>query len=152
MSKVQPRDRQNILWLDNDPGYIYGFVEALKRAGFLVDVVRSVTAAEALLRNRSFDLVLIDVMVPLTEAERDAGYSAAVTDEGHKTGLEFYRRNRETIDEHGLAVALTVRVDKAIRDEFIAAGLPSTNFLTKLEVRDAGDFVATITKQIEGKI
>lgn len=153
MSRVQqPGNRQTILWLDNDPGYIFGFVEALKRAGFAVDVAKSITAAETLLRDRPFDIVLIDVMVPLTEAERDAGYSAAATDEGHKTGLEFYRRHRSTIERHGVAIAMTVRVDKAIRDEFISAGLPPTNFLTKLEVRDAGDFVAAITKRMGRKV
>ncbi|MBV9070694.1 MAG: response regulator [Acidobacteria bacterium] len=145
---TQRPEKSTILWLDNDPGYIYGFVMALKGNGFAVEVAKSVAEADKLLRTRNFDVVLIDVMIPVTEAERNDGYDAHATDEGHKTGLEFYRRHRAIIERQGVAIAMTVRVDRAIRDEFIASGLPAANFLTKLDVRNANDFVSAIKKRL----
>lgn len=138
---------KSILWLDNDPGYIYPLIVALKKSGFLVTEARSVTEAKRLLDGGSrFDLVLLDVMIPVSPAERAAGYDANTTDDSHATGLEFYRRYREQLESTGLVVALTVRVDQAIRDQFLSAGLPPAQFVTKLEVRESPVFIAAVKR------
>jgi len=140
--------RPAVLWLDNDPGYIVGFVTAANRAGFDVRVVRSVTEAEAALATRTFDAIIVDVMIPLSAAEQAAGYSGEATDYSHKTGLEFYKRRAKMLEDRMLVVVLTVRVDQSIRDEFLAAGLSPERFLTKMELNDARVFVAELKRRM----
>jgi len=136
------------LWLDNDPGYIVGFVRALEREGFAVNVARSVTEAEVALKERAYDLLIIDVMIPVTPAEHAAGYTGTSTDDSHKTGLEFYKRRAKALEKSCVVLVLTVRVDKAIRDEFLEEGLRADRFLTKLELPDAKSFVQEIKRQL----
>lgn len=139
-----------ILWVDNDPGQIHGFVVALQRAGFDVSVTTSVGAAERYLAIERFALVILDVMIPVNEAEEAGGYSGDVTEDGHKTGLTFYTLHRATLERQGSLMVFTVRVDKSIRDDFLKAGLPLQNFVTKLELRDAKTFVAAVRKRVKG--
>lgn len=141
----------SILWLDNDPGYIYPLVVALRKAGFEVREARSVTEATALIAaGMRFDIVLLDVMIPVSPVERSAGYDASVTDDSHATGLEFYRRHKIQLESMGTVVALTVRVDQGVRDQFLSAGLPADRFVTKLEVRESPAFVAAVKKFMRG--
>jgi CheY-like chemotaxis protein len=136
-----------VLWVDNDPGQIHGFVVALRRAGFEVIVTPSVAAAEKYVAAERFALVILDVMIPVNDAEEADGYSGDVTDDGHKTGLAFYVRNKQRLERDGALMVFTVRVDKPIRDDFLAAGLPPQNFVTKLELRDAKALVAAVRKR-----
>jgi CheY-like chemotaxis protein len=140
---------KSVLWLDNDPGYIVGFVSAARRSGIEVVVVRSVTEAEQALSARRFALVIIDVMIPLSAAEQADGYTCEATDDSHKTGLEFYKRLSVRQDRPNEILVLTVRVDQSVRDEFLAAGLPAERFVTKLELHDARAFVAEVKRRLD---
>jgi CheY-like chemotaxis protein len=137
----------SVLWLDNDPGNIAGLVMALRRSGMDVTVVRKVGAAETLVRREHFDLVLVDVMVPVTEEEITSGYAAEQTEDSLYTGLVFYIRNRQYLVD-SVVVVLTVRIDGEIREKFVAAGLPVENFLTRFEVRDTRRFTAEIQRRL----
>ncbi len=53
-----------ILLVEDDPGVGPLLEHVLMLAGYQVDWVGTVAEAEALLRSRSFDLVLTDVMLP----------------------------------------------------------------------------------------
>lgn len=140
-----------ILWIDNDPGQIHGFVVALGRAGYDVVLTPSVTQAEQELKRHEFRLIILDVMIPVTAHEEEDHYGGDATDDGHRTGLAFYIRNKDVLARHGGLMVLTVRVDKQIRDEFVAAGLPLQSFVTKLELRDAKAFVAAVRKRQGGR-
>ncbi len=135
-----------ILWLDNDPGYIQGFVTMMRRSGLEVTVMSSVSAADQALRTDSYDLFLLDVMIPVTDGEELGDYSAVATDEGYKTGLAFYRKHRAALEGRTTVLVLTVRVDRELKEEFIKAGLPPALFITKMEVRDASEFLKRIKR------
>jgi len=138
---------KRILWLDNDLPYIRPNVNALKAKGYDVSQVASLSQAEALLEQSepSFDLVIIDVMVPTQDGNELKNYPDLETDYGHKSGLVFYNRMRQKL---GLqlppVLVTTVRLDQDIRDEFVQSGLKPEDFLTKYNVRDPGDFLKKV--------
>jgi CheY-like chemotaxis protein len=140
---------KSILWLDNDLPYIQTYVNALKARDYDVSDVAHLTKAESLLAEKSFDLVIIDVMVPTQDAQEQTNYPEIQTDSGHMTGLVFYKRLREKFsDKAPPALVLTVRLDQEIRDAFVKAGLASQNFVTKYELRDVNDFLKKIKSLI----
>lgn len=138
---------KRILWLDNDLPYIKPNVNALKANDFDVNQVASLSQAEELLEHseRSFDLVIVDVMVPTQDNAELKNYPDLETDYGHKSGLVFYNRIKQNLGSKLPPVLVTtVRLDQGIRDEFVQSGLKPEHFLTKYSVRDPGDFLKKV--------
>lgn len=131
-----------VLWLDNDIAYIKPYKDTLIEAGFDVTVVRAVGEADFRARNNSYDLVILDVMVPTKGSEEEKLYPPEETDFGHKTGFVFYRRVKELLDAaQSKVIVMTVRLDESVKDEFIKVGLPHEHFATKFALRDAAVFL-----------
>ena len=142
MSKQVPKQ---VLWLDNDLAYIAPYLRELEEIGYQVTSVRTVGEADFRLRSDSYDLLILDVMVPTKGPKEEQDYPPALTDFGHKTGLVFYLRKKQELDAVKTKVfVLTVRLDESVKDEFLAAGLPLTNFATKFALRDVSDFLKKI--------
>jgi CheY-like chemotaxis protein len=141
---------KRVLWLDNDIPYIRPYVNALKAKNYEVDYVASLSRAEGLLLDKSFDLIIIDVMVPTQNDSELRDYPDAETDYGHKTGLVFFNRIKRKLGK-GLppVLIMTVRLDQEIRDEFVNSGLKAESFLTKYDVRDVGDFMKKVNRILE---
>lgn len=141
-----------VLWLDNDPAYVYPFVVAMREQNINVDVVRTVSEAEARLAER-YDGIIVDIMIPVTEEEEGSkGYAGDVTDDSHSTGLEFYRRFGADLAMRGVVViVMTVRVDRQIRDRFLRLGLPKQNFVMKMELRDSHVFVERVRQLLSAQ-
>ena len=136
---------KTILWLDNDPRYIEPYVLAATDHGYKVKVVTSVSAAETLLREQQYSLVIIDAMIPTRSEEEENLYPPEETDRGLKMGVMFYKRVKEVLDAKSTAVlVMTVRLDEAIHDEFKKAGLAEESFATKLALRKANSFLDKI--------
>ena len=57
----------SVLLIDDDPGIRKTFGRALEKAGFDVTVVGGSVAAFAELRNRSFEAIVCDVVLPLAD-------------------------------------------------------------------------------------
>jgi len=143
---------KQILWLDNDLPYIRPYVNTLKAKGYDVHIVSSLTQAENILEQAKtpFDLIIIDVMVPTADEAELENYPVEATDYGHKSGLVFYNRIKKKYGSRLPPVAVTtVRLDQGIRDEFVNSGLNEEHFLTKYDVRDAGDFLKRIRPMLE---
>jgi CheY-like chemotaxis protein len=137
---------RRVLWLDNDVAQTAPYVAALKRSGHSVTVVKSISACEELLIAAStamrYDLLILDVMVPTKDAAEEEIYTPELTERGTVTGLAFWQRWASRLADMGTRVlALTVRLDRPIKDQFVKAGLPKESFSTKLELRDTDDFV-----------
>ena len=142
-----------VLWCDNDPGMIKPFADALMRAGYTVEVVRSVGMASQRLRDADFDLLILDVMIPTLTQEEEEMFPPETTNFGGHTGLAFYAGHRDFLKEHGVEVlVLTVRLDKAIKERFVEAGLPPGRFVSKIAVRDSALFVETVSSILEKRI
>ncbi|MEO8383218.1 MAG: response regulator [Acidobacteriota bacterium] len=146
--------RATILWVDNDPAHIYPFSLALADAGYVVTSARTLFSAAELLRLGSYDLLILDVMIPLTDEDESQAYSPEWTDCGDKAGLAFYQRHRDELVTRRVPVlVMTVRVDLAIVEAFVAAGLPRSMFVSKMSLRDTASFLEKIRVVIdEGKV
>jgi CheY-like chemotaxis protein len=143
---------KRILWLDNDPAYLIPFVRALQEEEYQVTVVESLTEAEESLQQDSFDLMIIDVMIPTLNSSEEARYQPEETDLGYKTGLIFYKHNREALNKSGTrTMVMTVRLDKSIRDEFIKAGLPTDAFATKYQMSEPINFLDKVRRTLESE-
>lgn len=91
-----PRAPLAILWVDNDLGQIAGFARAIRDTGWAVSTVDSVAAALKLIRKRSFDIALLDVMMPFDPL------TAEETRGGLLTGLALARQIRK--QQAGIAI------------------------------------------------
>ncbi len=143
---------KRILWLDNDLAYLTPFVRALEEEKYHVTIVESLTEAEKCLQEERFDLMIIDVMIPTLNSSEEARYQPDETDLGYKTGLIFYKHNREALKKSGTRImVMTVRLDKAIRDEFIKNGLPTDAFATKYQMSEPINFLDKVRRTLEGE-
>lgn len=139
-----------ILWIDNDLPFLGPFRWALEYEGYQVTIAGTVSDAENFLTGGNYDLVIIDVMMPLTEEDEAAGYSPALTGQGLKTGLAFYIRNRDLFLTRRIEViVMTVRIDQDIVDEFAAAGVPRRCMVTKFEVGSVVTFLQKIRSTLD---
>ena len=140
---------KKILWLDNEPRMIEPFVLILRDEGYEVDVAPTLQRADYLLKTKRYNLLLLDVMIPTLDEEEEMRYSPDRTDFGLKTGLVFYEVNRSLLDAASTQVlVMTMRMDKDIFEEFVAAGLPETCISTKLEMSEVNTFIEKIESLI----
>lgn len=142
--------RPAILWLDNDRGLYTEYSRVLTENGYDVEAVESAVEAERALASGEHDLVMVDVMVPTQNAQEELTYSPEETDAGYKTGLVFWKRNKDFLTSRGIPVLVcTVRLDEEIRNEFMQAGLQDENFATKYDLASPKYFlekVRSVTK------
>jgi CheY-like chemotaxis protein len=139
-----PPMRNKILWLDNDLAYIEPYVEILRESGFEVNPVPTITQAEDQLKG-DYDLLILDIMIPTKTEQEEQVYRPERTEAGRKTGLAFYTRMKQALEEKGCRLlVLTVRLDESIFEEFLAAGLPRECYDTKMTLREAPIFLERV--------
>lgn len=140
---------KRILWLDNDSFYIKAYVSALKDRGDVVDVATTVTVADRLLNGNRYDLIIVDAMIPTLNEDEERLFPPEETDRGLKMGVSFYKHVLQKSDTPVLA--MTVRLDETIRNEFENAGLPENAFTTKLAVRTVSSFLEKVDSLVYRK-
>src|ERR1035437_2277437 len=86
-----------ILWIEND--YLDGVELHLTEQGCcLLRAFQAFRAEEFLVSDGGrIDLVLLDVMMDLEDADAERGYTPGNTKQSYRTGLEFYRRNHRLL-------------------------------------------------------
>lgn len=83
-----------ILLLEDDPDLRESVASALAEAGYGVLAARSLAEAESLVRQHSFELVLLDVNVPASDSDSvsfRASDSGSVSPQGNSDGFSFCR-------------------------------------------------------------
>jgi DNA-binding response OmpR family regulator len=138
-----------ILWLDNDIKQTEPYVYELQRQGHDVSVVKKITDCENLLNapanSSGYDLLILDVMIPTKTEAEEQQYDPDSTDRGNITGLAFWSKWQERLAASNTKVlVLTVRLDKAIKERFVQAGLPREAFSTKVQLREPEEFIKRI--------
>jgi len=135
---------KKILWLDNDLAYIAPYVEILQNHGFEVTCASTITEAEKAL-TESYDLFILDVMIPTKTEHEEEVYKPEETDAGRETGLVFYAKMKERVDATDCKwLVLTVRLDEPILKEFLAKGLRREWYDTKMNLRVARTFLGRV--------
>lgn len=124
-----------VLFVDNDPYYLRPLVDHLTANGFDVTSASTVSAAEKLIQNEVFDLLILDVMMPTAQEDELQGYLPSATRFGLDTGIVLYERMMTRLDSVGTkTIVLTTRIDRAVGERFELIGLPSRFCIRKFEV------------------
>lgn len=135
-----PEDRKTLLWLDNDLGQVEIFRGGLQDDEFEVVIAVRISEGQRLIPTRKWDLLILDVMIPLEEEELED-----YTSGGLKTGLMFLRRNASLLRERRIPVMVTtVLRDEGLLEAFRSLGLPKTNYVSKEELETSQDLVDRI--------
>jgi CheY-like chemotaxis protein len=138
-----------ILWIDNDKLFLDMAIFRLQEEGHDVTQVYTVADGLARLSKGHYNLVILDVMMPLAP-EEDALLPEVETDFGKKTGLVLYKRIRGPLVESKTPVLVfTIREDPTIREELQAAGLPAGSFMTKSEGADTRVLARKVTELLK---
>lgn len=141
---------KQIMWLENDSYWVDIFAEELSCRGYEVDRVEEVLEAEDKLRSHRYDLIILDVMIPVLSKQDEEVYPPDKTDKGRKAGLYFYERMRKNLERSGTKVfVFTIRGDHEVVEEFKKAGLAANSFANKLELRDPSEFVTKVQEILE---
>ena len=132
-----------ILWVEDD--YLEPFEAALKAAGYNLDRAFFLSDAIEFLEKDHYDLILLDVMIPLEAEDMKMGFTNCNTEGGNKSGLEFYRRYREHFRKENTHVLVySILGDPELRSSFTKADLPERNFLNKISASNVNDLLFAI--------
>ena len=123
-----------ILWIEDD--YLDAIENGIKAKGYnLIREYFACDAEESLKkRENEIDLILLDVMIELHEKkDSEHGYNKENTNDGYETGLTFYKKNTDMINEKKIKVQVYSLIgdDDKIRNAFINLGLKKNNFIDK---------------------
>jgi CheY-like chemotaxis protein len=122
-----------VLWIEND--YLDALHEHLAQHQFEIVRAFRVSQAEELIEQMSglLDLILLDLMMDVEAPDITRGYTAENTNEGYRTGLQFYRKNHDRIKALDIPVLVYTILGNQmdVRDEFKGLGLPEENYLDK---------------------
>ena len=144
------------LWIENDSVYVEHYRRPLLREGWKVDVATSVSDGEQLLRRSAdepYDLLILDVMMPIVSEAEEAAYPSYSTNAGIETGLVLLQRTKHLLATLGTAVlVLTIRLDEDIRHRFEREGFPQLSFETKLRLRDTETFLGAVNAVVRQRL
>ena len=140
---------RRILWLDNDRVFIRPHLRRLLALGYRVMQVMTASDAVKELEESEFDLLIIDVMLPVRE-EDESLVPPGETDSGRQTGLVFYRNWYQNYRGRKPPILIfTIREDDQIFSDFVDAGLAENKFMTKAAGADGSDFAEKVRRIIE---
>jgi CheY-like chemotaxis protein len=142
--------KKKILWLEDDMAYSVEYKKGMPE-DFEMTLVHNVTDAEREIKEHQYDLLILDVMIPIWDQELK-DYPPDLTESGYKTGLVFFKRMKSVLEEKNTPVfVVTMFMDDKIMHEFIGIGLQSGCFATKYSLREMGDFRDKITELLSMK-
>ena len=133
-----------ILWLDDEIYEGHDKVMSLREHSYAVTLARDVVSAERLLSSATFDLLILDEMIPVDDDVE--GYEKYATGIGQETGLLFLRRMRETIKQKAVKVVVITVLEEGLLpvQEFEELGLQRERLISKSEVADTRKFLARL--------
>jgi CheY-like chemotaxis protein len=143
---------RKILWLENEPQFHETFADYFRTRGYHVRFATRVTEAESLLGSGEFDLLILDVMIPLWDAAEEERYPPRLTDRGRLTGLHFYRLMQKNPNLRACPVLVyTIMSDVPLVVAFRDEGLPDGCFANKFEYQDPEDLLRKV-EEIVGPV
>jgi CheY-like chemotaxis protein len=141
-----------VLWVEED--YMDPFESALELKGY--EVVRAFFLSEAIeeLKKGPFDLVLLDVMIPIEDEDVDLGFTYESTKGGTESGLAFYQWLRAELGAGKKTRVLVYTIlddDVDVRRRFIELGLLEENYLSKVNTSNVNDLIWQVERVLRYK-
>jgi CheY-like chemotaxis protein len=140
-----------LLWVEED--YMEPFEAALRAKGFDVERAFFLSDAVERLANDIFDLLLLDVMIPIEGEDLKLGFSDENTFGGDRSGVEFFRRYQENLRSRQIpTMVYTICGDDAdVKREFVELGLDPRNFVDKVGDSNVNTFLAHVERVLRGR-
>lgn len=136
---------RKILWLENEPQFQEPFADYFRLRGHEVRFVTRVGEAESLLGSGEFDLLILDVMIPVWDEAEEEKYPPQLTDRGRLTGLHFYRLMQKDSKLRKCPVLVyTLMSDVPLVDAFRKEGLPDGCFANKFDYQDPEELLRKV--------
>jgi len=108
---------KKILFVDDEPEFVSPQVEALEEAGYEVTLEMDPDAAMALLQEREFDLIILDLIMPPRREDREERGDQEL--DFAETGVKLHQEVREKLGLTDIPIIfLTV-----VRDQDILRGI-----------------------------
>lgn len=144
---------KKILWLDNDAAYVRVYVKELQSQTepYEVTPMSAVSEAEACLDRETYDLLILDVMIPTKNEAEEQEYPPEETEHGLRMGYCFYKKHRRRLADAGTKVfVLTARIDEPIKQDLMKEGLTAEQIMMKADVSGLDEFLAKVEEMIGG--
>jgi len=135
-----------ILWLEED--YLDAFEAALRVRGYEVDRAFFLSDAVGLLDKNRYDLLLLDVMIPIEGPDVDLGFTSDNTQGGDRSGLSFYEKYRDRLVSLDLPVLVyTICGDiPDVKKSFVELGLKPENYIDKVDASNVNDLLQHVDR------
>ena len=143
--------RIEILWLDDDN--LPALQVALQDFGCIIDRAYFLSEADRLIQDKTYDIVLLDILLAIEPEDIEIGYTPQLTDYGRKAGLAFYRRHRQRIDRMKAEVLVYSLVggEDDIKQQFTNEGLTNENVLYKVSESGPSELLKHIERVLKNK-
>jgi CheY-like chemotaxis protein len=133
---------RRLLWVDDDPTQVLSKVEYLEDSGYIVRTVTTPAECMTVLEMESFDLVIIDIMMPNTD-----GVEPSRAKGGRTTGLELARMIKRTHPEIRI-VGCSVGDEDAVSKWFRRH---ASGFWLKGDLRPSSSLIALVETALTGE-
>ena len=139
-----------VLWLDDDRFFSTPFVEHLTSKGIEVILATTLSEAEHQLASREFDLLILDVMIPIRPSELRE-YASREGDSSFSAGHRFFLKHMSRLREQGTrTIVFTTRLDVKIAKQFQLSGVEGISFIKKLDIRSPKDLMLNVEAVFDG--
>lgn len=134
-----------VAWVENDRSWIVPYIERLESVGHDIVVFTCASEAERAIFAGHFDLVLLDVMLPLCAEDDPEVYSPDRTRRGLDTGVLLCTRIVPHLRASRCGImAITQRMDAEVVVLLTRAGLRDDEIATRLDLRDVDVFAERV--------
>jgi len=143
--------KPRILWVEED--YLDAFQMAMESKGY--DVTRAFFLSKAVqdLEKSAFDVLLLDVMMPIEEEDIAIGFTPEATRGGNESGLEFFRRYNEKILDSKVPVLVYTILGNVgeVREKFIRLGLNPRHYIDKVGSSNVNALLEHVGRALRNK-
>ncbi len=135
-----------LLWLEDDK--LPAIEAALDDAGYIVDRAYLLSDGDALLAKNTYEIVLMDTLMPVYPGDIAIGYTAQETDKGNRAGQVFYSHHRAEFlrTNTGVLVYSIVGNDEDVKMSFVKLGLHEANILYKVSESNVKDLLQHVER------
>ena len=127
------------------------YVKFLRHKGYYVDVATCVSDAENQLKEKHFDMLILDIAIPVLP-EEEKKYPATKTGHGYRTGFHFYHLWRKELERRSIKLLVFshfIEYGPDIAEFFIERGVTPDCILSAFKYQKVVDLFKKVETMID---
>ena len=138
----------NVLWVEDEPSSMRFELILAKKEGWIVTIANTVSKALELIKNISFDLIVVDLIMPDDEFQETRGYANAEAGIGLVRSIRDTSRGGPTNPDIPLLVITAIDRESA---KEVLRELPSARYYINkpVDIDIYQELIHEITQQLE---